>query len=104
MKVTFNKEIGIRLNQFILILNISQNAFAQSIGVTKGYLNDVVNGRRGIGSVILINTAKAYHDLNIRWLITGEGEMYEPASGHYATPGSWEILPACTGIVGKIPE
>ena len=77
MNVTFDKNIGARLNEFILILGISQNAFAQSIGVTKGYLNDALNGRKGVGINILLNTAKAYRQINIRWLLTGEGEMFE---------------------------
>lgn len=78
MNVTFDKEVGTRLHEFVLILKISQNAFAQSIGVTKGYLNDVLKGRKGIGPGVIINTAKAYRNLNIRWLLTGEGHMLEP--------------------------
>ena len=75
--MTFDKSVGMRLNQFILILDISQNAFAQSIKVSRGFLNDVLNGRKGLGGTPLINVAKAYNQLNIRWLLTGEGEMFE---------------------------
>jgi len=77
VNVTFDKAVGTRLNEFVLILKISQNAFAQSIGVTKGFLNDVLNGRKGAGLNLIINTAKAYRNLNIRWLLTGEGYMLE---------------------------
>lgn len=77
VNVTLDKSIGARLNEFILILGLSQNAFAQSIGITKGYLNDVLKGRKGIGINIVLNTAKAYRQINIRWLLTGEGEMFE---------------------------
>jgi len=75
--VTFDKQIGFRLRAFISHLNITQQAFAQRLAITKGYLNDVVNGRKGIGVEIIINTAKEYPELNLRWLITGEGFMLE---------------------------
>jgi len=77
VNVTFDKAVGIRLHQFILILKISQNAFAQSIDVSRGFLNDVLKGRKGLGGIPLANVAKAYKHLNIRWLLTGEGEMFE---------------------------
>ena len=88
MKVTFDKEVGTRLNEFVLILKISQNTFAQSVGVTKGYLNDVLKGRKGIGAGVIINTAKAYRNLNIRWLLTGEGEMLHDEH-QYPPPSDW---------------
>lgn len=77
MKLTFEKGVGIRLNQFILIQTVSQTSFAQTISVSRGYLNDVLKGRKGIGADALINIAKAYKNLNMRWLLTGEGEMFE---------------------------
>jgi len=90
VKVTFDKEVGTRLNEFVLILKISQNAFAQSIGVTKGYLNDVLKGRKGIGPGVIINTAKAYRTLSVRWLLTGEGQMFEHATLYEYPPPELE--------------
>lgn len=42
VEVTFDKNVGARLNKFILILKLSQGAFAQSIGVfgPRGRQND----------------------------------------------------------------
>lgn len=85
MKVTFDKEVGARLNQFLLILKITQHAFAQSIGISRGHLNDVVCGRKGLGLDTVTSVAKAYTELNIRWLLTGEGTMFEFAN-YYPPP------------------
>lgn len=85
MKVTFDKSVGARLHKFILIQKISQTAFAQSISISRGHLSDVLHGRKGIGGDTLVNVAKAYRQLNIRWLLTGEGAMYEYPS-YYPPP------------------
>lgn len=95
--MTFDKQVGARLNQFILILKMSQVAFAQSIGMSRGHLNDVVGGRKGLGIDAVSNVAKAYTDLNIRWLLTGEGSMFEFAN--YYPPPELE-----SGIPDKLEE
>ena len=40
-------------------------------------MNQVINGKKGIGATIIINIALVYKNFNLRWLLTGEGEMYE---------------------------
>lgn len=97
MKVTFDKSVGARLHQFVLILKISQTAFAQSISISRGHLSDVLHGRKGIGGDTLVNVAKAYRQLNVRWLLTGEGAMYEYPS--YYPPPELE-----SGIPDKLEE
>lgn len=83
--MTNETAIGERLDAFRKVLGITQKAFAQQLGVKPGFLNDVIKGRKGIGATILINVAKAYENLNLRWLFTGEGEMYAPVNT-YALP------------------
>jgi len=80
VNVTTNSDIGMRLKQFILILDFSQITFAQSISISRTHLNDILNGRKGVGGLMLANIAKAYKQLNIRWLLTGEGDMFELAT------------------------
>ena len=75
--MTEYETIGERLNQLRTTLNLTQKAFAQSIGTNQGFLNNVIKGRRGIGHNILLNIAKAYKNVSLRWLLIGEGEMYE---------------------------
>lgn len=75
--MTEQEEIGERLNQFRFFLKLTQKAFAQRLGIQQGFLNTVLKGKKGIGHTILINIAKEYKNLNLRWLLTGEGEMFE---------------------------
>lgn len=75
--MTENETIGERLNQLRTTLSLTQKAFAQSIGTNQGFLNNVIKGRRGIGHNILLNIAKAYKSVSLRWLLTGEGEMFD---------------------------
>lgn len=69
--------IGVRLRIFWKTQDMTQKAFAQLLGVTPGFMNDVMSGKKVIGATILINIAKVYPNFNVRWLITGEGDMYE---------------------------
>lgn len=75
--MTEKEQVGARLDAFRNSLNLTQSAFAETIGVQQGFLNNVIRGKKGIGDKIIFNIAKAYKTLNLRWLLTGEGEMYE---------------------------
>ena len=57
---------------------LSQEAFAQSIGVSRGYLNDIERGRQ-LPSYNVINSLSEVHSVSIDWLLTGEGGMYRDA-------------------------
>lgn len=74
--MTNETEIGQRLDAFRKHLGLTQEVFAQSIRIKKGFLNEVIHGRKGIGAKIIINIAIAYQNLNLRWLLLGQGGMY----------------------------
>lgn len=74
--MTEEQQIGRRLDAIRNSLLMTQTLFAQSLGVTQGFLNSVIHGKKGIGDTILINIAKVYKNVNLNWLITGEGEMH----------------------------
>ncbi len=61
-----------RLIAFLKHEKISQKKFAESIGVSTGFVNAI---RVSISPVTLSKIQSAYPILNIEWLITGEGEM-----------------------------
>jgi len=75
--VTETSDIGLRLRAVLENLNLTQKALAQQLGIDATFLGQVMNGKRGVGHTILVNIAKAYENLNIRWLITGKGEMWD---------------------------
>lgn len=57
--------------------NISQADFAIGIGASTGYVNAIV---KTIGSDKLAIIREKFPDLNIGWLLTGEGEMLKEAT------------------------
>ena len=74
--MTIDTSIGKRLNLLNLKLEISQSALSKQLKVPQSFLNAVVFGKKGISAKIIINLSLAYKDLNIRWLLTGEGDMF----------------------------
>jgi hypothetical protein len=61
-----------RLMEFLKYLKIGQNKFAESVGLSRGYVNN-------IGDNMTLKTVnkilQVYPMLNGDWLLTGEGEM-----------------------------
>lgn len=61
-----------RILEFIKYKGIGQGAFEKAVGISNGYIN---NNKGTIGSDILNNIVAAYPELNLYWLIAGEGNM-----------------------------
>ena len=68
-----------RLQQFLTAENISQSQFADSIGVARASISHILSGRNKPGFDFLESTARRYPSLNLEWLITGNGRMYNPS-------------------------
>ena len=60
-----------RISQFREHLGIGQTAFEVNVGVAKGYFSKV----KTLGSDKIIGIYEKYPQLNIEWLITGNGYM-----------------------------
>jgi transcriptional regulator with XRE-family HTH domain len=58
-------------------LQINQAEFARRISVSSQTLNNQVKGKNGLSITTLELIAKSYPDLNIRWLVSGEGNMWD---------------------------
>lgn len=65
-------ELKDRLKLFLREKEISQRKFELSIGKSNGYVNNIV---KTIGADVLNSIKNAYPDLNINWLLSGDGEM-----------------------------
>lgn len=61
-----------RLKEYLISKRIRINHFEKSIGAANGFVN---NMRMSISPEKLESITKEYNDLNIAWLLTGEGEM-----------------------------
>jgi len=64
-----------RLMQFIKFAGLSARQFDISIGASNGYTLRMKKNNASIGSDVIENILKVYPQLNVAWLITGEGEM-----------------------------
>lgn len=61
-----------RLIKFIKFKSLSQAKFEKAIGVSNGFVNNI---SKSIGVEKAQRISNIYPELNIGWLLTGEGEM-----------------------------
>lgn len=57
-------------------MNIKQIAFAQRLGITRGYASILVSGEKPISQTVLNGIANCFPTANINWLLTGKGDMF----------------------------
>lgn len=69
-----------RLMQFINHAGLSARQFDMSIGASNGYTLRMQKNNASIGSDVIENIIATYPQLNLIWLITGEGEMLKSDS------------------------
>lgn len=69
-----NTNIGERIQQFIDFKKITINDFSKGIS-SNSYFNKVIKNNGAVGSGMLENILRKYPEVNIEWLITGEGNM-----------------------------
>lgn len=96
MKVTENPEQGARLERLMESLNITQTSLAQTIGISQGYVSQLAAGKRNISRRVLHFITNNYPLVNVRWLLTGEGEMFlDPG----AVKNELKILPVDSQVM-----
>ncbi len=97
-----------RLIQFIEYSGMSARQFDLSIGAANGYTLRMKKNHASIGSDVIENIIRTYPQLNVVWLITGEGKMLK-GSEKFDVP-EYDQLPATEKdeieriIVAKIRE
>ena len=64
-----------RIALFIHFKKISPHAFEQKIDLSNGYFSKQLKHLGSVGSDILIKIYQAYPELDILWILTGEGQM-----------------------------
>lgn len=67
-----------RLLTVIRHAGLNQKYFAEKIGVTAAFITDVLKGRSGLSQASLMKIRDEY-DINVDWLLSGEGDMFLPA-------------------------
>lgn len=64
-----------RLQSYLRTKGVSLNSFDKSIGAANGYIGKQIRNSGSIGSDMIEKIHCIYTDLNLNWLLTGEGEM-----------------------------
>lgn len=92
-----------RLIEYLKYKNVGQVKFAENVGLSRGFVNNIVNS---IQPKTLHKIAMYYPDLNTSWLLTGEGEMLKDSQRNAAVSkkptGSLPLIPieAVAGFPG----
>ena len=67
--------LGGRLSQVIAHLGISQAKFACAIGISPGFVSDIVRGQKKPGSEFLLSVKQVF-GVSADWLLSGDGTMF----------------------------
>ena len=67
---------GARLQQLIKALKTNQTGFANLVNVSQSNINKMVRGVKGISKTVINKLLLGHKDVNVHWLLTGEGDMF----------------------------
>lgn len=67
-----------RIAMYLQFRTISAHAFEKKIKLSNGYFSKQLKHLGSVGSDILIKIYLAYPELDILWILTGEGQMIKP--------------------------
>lgn len=83
----------------------SYSAFAEKIGVRQNTFSQYMNEKRSLSLDVVAKTAMTYPDINIDWLITGDGSMLKADSkeGNSVSIFKPEDLPKQVGKLYRAP-
>lgn len=95
-------EQGVRLKKLIKTLKFNQLSFAKSLGMTQPNISRMATGEGKISVEVLNRIIDTYKNVNMHWLLTGEGEMFmdsqedkirqvEEPPGTYAAKGKGRL-------------
>lgn len=64
-----------RISMYLQFRSITPHSFEKKILLSNGYFSKQLRNQGSVGSDILIKIHAQYADLNILWVLTGEGQM-----------------------------
>lgn len=73
--------IGKRLREYLHIRKLTQEEFSQLTGISKQTTNNIAQDKTAPSGDVLVKISKEYKDINLNWLISGEGEMFKFKEG-----------------------
>jgi phage repressor protein C with HTH and peptisase S24 domain len=97
--------INQRLNDLIKAVDHNVSSFSNEIGVSDGTIRMYTTGRSKPGYEVLetiilaIDRMREKDRVNVRWLFTGEGEMFEPKEQHVVREADLAQIKSKTEII-----
>lgn len=64
-----------RISEYLNFKIISPHKFEKTMHISNGYFQKQLKNKGSIGSDILIKVYEHYNDLDMMWVLTGEGSM-----------------------------
>lgn len=75
-----------RFKQLLEEKNLTATRFAAMIKVNASAMSHILNGRSKPGFDVLDKIAQAFPDVNLNWLISGKGSIYNTSSNNKPQP------------------
>ncbi len=88
-----------RLKSFIKNQKIAISTFEKDIKVSNGYVNSI---SKGIGGEVLLKILEKFPNINIEWLLTGNGDMFKNGNISQNIVGSGSNILGNGNIMGGI--
>lgn len=85
-----------RLKKYVKSQGLTISAFEKAINVSNGYINSI---SKGIGGENLMAIIEKSPNLNINWLLTGEGEMLKKMRKEALIKLFREITTLCRAMI-----
>ena len=64
-----------RISVYLEFKMITPHKFEHTLKISNGYFHKQFRNKGSVGSDILIKVSENYEDLNMLWILTGEGSM-----------------------------
>ncbi len=93
----------ILLHELLDTLNLSKKKFAETIGASQGNVSDWFNKPNARPSIDALKRISDTHNVNLNWLITGEGEMFNNVRAREAALSKFIRLPVVGDIAAGFP-
>jgi transcriptional regulator with XRE-family HTH domain len=68
--------IGRRLKEYLIERRLTQEEFSALCRINKQTISNIVKDKTAPSGEVLVKIASEYNDLNLNWLITGKGPMF----------------------------